>query len=79
MLHGQTLMYSTFQTVNSEHILNKKQELDGIFQNIRSMRKDSIFLDSVKLEDASVELHDTPHDNTAVAIFIIRTYKKEKE
>ena len=69
-----TLMDSTFQSVNSEHILNKQQELDGIFKNIRSMRRDSIFLDSVKLEDASVKIYD----NTAVAIFIVHTYKKEK-
>ena len=64
----------TFQSVNSEHILNKQQELDGIFKNIRSMGKDNVFLDPVKLEDASVKLYD----NTAVAIFIIHTYKKEK-
>jgi len=53
-LNGQPLMDITFQSVNSEHILNKQQELDGIFKNIRSMRKDNVFLDSVKLEDASV-------------------------
>jgi len=69
-----TLMDSTFQSVNADQILNKQQELDGIFKNIRSMRRDSIFLDSVKLEDASVEVYD----NTAVAIFIAHTYKKEK-
>lgn len=69
-----SLMDSTFQSVNSEHSLNKQQELDGIFKNISSMRRDSIFLDSVKLEDASVEFYD----KTAVAIFIVHTYKKEK-
>ena len=69
-----SLMDSTFQSVNSEHILNKQQELDYMFKNISSMRRDSIFLDSVKLEDASVEVYD----NTAVAIFIVHTYKKEK-
>jgi len=69
-----TLMDSTFQSVNADQILNKQQELDGIFKNISSMRRDSIFLDSVKLEDASVEVYD----NTAVAIFIVHTYKKEK-
>jgi len=41
---------------------------------MRSMRRDNVFLDPVKLEDASVKLYD----NTAVAIFIIHTYKKEK-
>ena len=74
MLNGQPLMDITFQSVNSEHILNKQQELDSILKNMRSMRTDNIFLDSVKLEDASVELYD----NTAVAIFIVHTYKKEK-
>lgn len=69
-----TLMDSTFQSVNNEHILNKQQELDSILKNMRSMRRDNVFLDLVKLEDASVEFYD----NTAVAIFIIHTYKKEK-
>ena len=41
---------------------------------MRSMRRDNVFLDPVKLEDASVKLYD----NTAVAIFIVHTYKKEK-
>jgi len=54
MPHEQTLMDSTFQSMNANHILNKQQELDGILKNMRSMRRDNIFLDSVKLEDASV-------------------------
>lgn len=54
MLNGQPLMDITFQSVNNEHILNKQQELDSILKNMRSMRRDNIFLDSVKLEDASV-------------------------
>ena len=41
---------------------------------MRSMRRDNVFLDPAKLEDASVKLYD----NTAVAIFIIHTHKKEK-
>jgi len=69
-----SLMDLTFQSVNADQILNKQQELDGIFKNISSMRRDSIFLDSVKLEDASVKIYD----NTAVAVFIVHTYKKEK-
>jgi len=67
-----TLMDSTFQSVNADHISNKQQELDGIYKKISAMQTDSIFLDSVKLEDASVKLYD----NTAVAIFIGHTYKK---
>ena len=69
-----TLLDSTFHSINTGHISNKQQEIDGIYKNMSAMRTDSIFLDSVKLEDARVKLYD----NTAVTILIVHTYKKDK-
>ena len=60
--------------LRKDHISNKQEEIDGIYKNISAMRKDSIFLDTVQLEDARVNLYY----NTAVIILIIHTYKKEK-
>jgi hypothetical protein len=45
-----------------------------MYDNIRAMQQDSIFLDSLKLEDAVVNLYD----NSAVVTFVVHTYKKEK-
>ncbi|HMU10203.1 MAG TPA: nuclear transport factor 2 family protein [Ferruginibacter sp.] len=69
-----SLLDSTFISISSDHISNKQQELEGIYENISAMRKDSIFLDSMKFEEALVHVYG----NTAVASFIVHTYKKNK-
>lgn len=69
-----TLLDSTFISVSSDHLSNKQQELTGIYKNISNMRKDSIFLDSLKIQDAMVNIYS----NTAVVIFVVHTYKKDK-
>lgn len=69
-----TLLDSAFQSVNTNHVSNKQQEIDGIYKNMSAMRQDSIFLDSLQIEDATLHLYD----NSAVTIFIVHTYKKEK-
>ena len=69
-----TLLDSTFIGISTDHISNKQQNLKVMYDNIGAMRKDSIFLDSMKLEDAIVNVYD----NTAVATFVIHTYKKNK-
>lgn len=69
-----TLIDSTFMGISAGHISNKQQEVDNIYKNISAMRKDSIFLDSLKLEEAIVSLYD----NVAVVTFITHTYKKDK-
>jgi hypothetical protein len=69
-----SLLDSTFFSVNAEHISNKQQEINGIYANISVLRKDSIFLDSLKLEDAVVNLYG----DAAVTSFISHTYKKDK-
>lgn len=45
-----------------------------MYSNISAMRKDSIFLDSLKLEDGRVNLYE----NLAVVTFIVHSYKKDK-
>lgn len=69
-----TILDSTFIGISANKISNKQEELNGIHNNISAMRGDSIFLDSLKLEDAIVNLYD----NSAVVTFIVHTYKKEK-
>lgn len=69
-----TLIDSTFTGISGDHLTNKQQELNGMYNNISGMRKDSIFLDSLKLEDGRVNLYE----NTAVVTFIVHTYKKDK-
>lgn len=69
-----SLLDSTFISISADHISNKQQELKGIYENIRAMRKDSIFLDSMKFEEELVHVYD----NTALASFIVHTYKKDK-
>ncbi len=68
------LMDTTFISISANRISNKQEELKGIYDNISAMRQDSIFLDSLKLEDAAVNVYD----NSAVVTFIVHTYKKEK-
>lgn len=69
-----TLIDSTFTGISGSRLTNKQQELDGMYSNISAMRKDSIFLDSLKLEEGRVNLYE----NTAVVTFIVHTYKKDK-
>jgi hypothetical protein len=68
------LLDSSFIAISADRISGKQEELKGIYDNISSMRKDSIFLDSLKLEDAVVNVYD----RSAVVTFIVHTYKKEK-
>ncbi len=69
-----TLIDSTFVSISANRVSNKEDELNGMYDNISDMRKDSIFLDSLKLEDPVVNIFD----NTAVVTFIVHTYKKER-
>ena len=69
-----TLLDSTFISISANRVSNKSEELNGMYDNISAMRKDSVFLDSLKLEEAVVNVYD----NAAVVTFIVHTYKKEK-
>jgi hypothetical protein len=69
-----TLLDSTFIGISANRISNKQEELKGMYDNISAMKQDSIFLDSLNLEDAVVH----HYDNAAVVTFIVHTYKREK-
>lgn len=69
-----TLMDSTFIDISIDHISNKQQALKGMYNNISAMRKDSIFLDSLKFEDITVNLYE----NFAVVSLVTHSYKKIK-
>jgi len=69
-----TLLDSTFTGISANHISGKQEELNGMYENISAMRKDSIFLDSLKLEDPIVNLYN----KTAVVTFVVHSYKKNK-
>ena len=69
-----TLLDSTFIGISANRVSARQEELKGMFDNISAMRKDSIFLDSLKLEDPIVNVYD----KSAVVTFIVHTYKKEK-
>lgn len=69
-----TLLDSTFISVSANQVSNKQQEINAIYANMSSMSKDSIFLDSLKLEDGIVNLYGT----TAVVTFITHSYKTDK-
>ena len=68
------LLDSTFIGISANRVSNKQEELKGMYDNIAAMRKDSIFLDSLKLEDGVVNVYD----NSAIVTFIVHTYKNEK-
>lgn len=69
-----TLLDSSFIGISANRISNKQEDLKGMYDNISAMRQDSIFLDSLRLEDEVVNVYD----NSAVVTFIVHTYKKEK-
>lgn len=68
------LLHPRFISINGQQISGKQEELAGIYKNIAAMQAAGIFLDSLRLEDAQVRLYDS----TAIATFIVHTFKKEK-
>jgi len=69
-----TLMDPNFIDISADHIHNKQQALKGMYNNISAMRDDSIFLDSLKFEEAIVNLYE----NVAVITLVTHSYKKNK-
>ena len=69
-----TLMDSSFIDISTDHISNKQQALKGMYNNISVMRRDSIFLDSLKFENVNINVYE----NTAVVALITHSYKKNK-
>ncbi len=60
--------------ISEEGVHNKREYLSSMFTNISQRIKDSIFVDSFKLENEIVNLYN----NTAVITFVVHTYKKIK-
>jgi hypothetical protein len=69
-----TLMDSSFIDISPDHTSNKQQALKGMYDNINAMRRDSIFLDSLKFENVNINVYE----NTAVVALITHSYKKNK-
>ena len=69
-----TIMDTGFIDISADQIHDKQQALKGMYDNISAMRKDSIFLDSLKFEEVIVNLYE----NTAVIALFTHSYKKDK-
>lgn len=69
-----TLMDDSFIGITSSGVTNKQQELLDYYNIISQRMRDSIFIDSFRLENAIVNLYGT----TAVITFIVHTFRKEK-
>jgi len=69
-----TLLDPGFIDISSDQIHNKQEALKGMYDNISAMRNDSIFLDSLKFEDVTLNLYE----NTAVIALVTHSYKKDK-
>lgn len=69
-----TLMDDSFIGITSSGTTTKQQELLDYFNIISQRMRDSIFIDSFRLENAIVNLYGT----TAVITFIVHTFRKEK-
>ena len=69
-----TLMDESFIGIASSGITTKQQELLDYYNIISQRMKDSILIDSFRLENVIVNLYGT----TAVITFIVHTFRKEK-
>lgn len=68
------LMDDRFMGINLDVVHNKKEALMDMYIGIAQRNKDSIYIDSFKLEDIFI----TIYENTAVVRFVVHTYRKEK-
>ncbi|MEO7306272.1 MAG: nuclear transport factor 2 family protein [Ferruginibacter sp.] len=68
------MIHDSCLSISEEGIHYKRQYLSGMYTNISQRIKDSIFVDSFKLENEIVH----QYDNTAVVTFIVHTFKKSK-
>ncbi len=69
-----TLMDDSFMSISASGISNKHEELLDYYNTISQRLKDSIFIDSFRLENAIVNLYG----NTAVVTFVVHTFRKDK-
>ncbi|HUS03421.1 MAG TPA: nuclear transport factor 2 family protein [Chitinophagaceae bacterium] len=69
-----SIMDPTFIGISAEGVHNKKEDLLDMYNTIAQRNKDSVFIDSFKLENAIVNLYGA----AAVVTFIVHTYRKNK-
>jgi hypothetical protein len=69
-----TLMDDSFMGITASGTSNKQEELIDYYQTISQRLKDSIFIDSFRLENTIVNLYG----NTAVITLIVHTFRKDK-
>jgi hypothetical protein len=69
-----SLMDESFIAITAGGTSGKQQELVDLYNIISKRLKDSIFIDSFRLENPVVNLYGT----TAVVTFIVHTFRKEK-
>jgi hypothetical protein len=63
-----------FIDISDEGIHTKSEALLGMYTNISQRIKDSILIDSFRIEDPVVNLYQ----NSAVATFIVHTFRRDK-
>lgn len=69
-----TLMDDGFIGITANGISNKQEELIDYHQTISQRLRDSIFIDSFRLENSIINLYGT----TAVITFVVHTFRKDK-
>jgi len=69
-----TLLNSPLIGISANRTSNKQEELNGMYNNINAMRKNSIFLDSLELEDAVVIVYG----KSAEVTFVVHPFKKDR-
>lgn len=69
-----TLMDESFMGISASGTSTRQQELLDYYNIISQRIRDSIFIDSFRLENVIVNLYGT----TAVITFIVHTFRKEK-
>ncbi len=69
------MMDEKFMAIGLTEIINKQQELDGIYENMDQRRKNGHIVDSLYLDD----MHIRVYDNTAIVTFVSVTKGRIKE
>lgn len=69
-----TLMDDSFMSISASGTTSKPDELVDYYKTISQRLRDSIFIDSFRLENNVINLYG----NTAVITFIVHTFRKEK-
>ena len=69
-----SVIYHTCLSICEEGVHGKQAYLSGMCHTISQRNKDSLFVDSFKLENAIVHLYG----NTSVVTFVVHSYRKSR-